>query len=147
MDAISFATGSSMVFKEVPRHFRAEELPDSKVGMGGFLDLFGRPQRESPCECERRSEVSLKQALNLINGDTVADAVADPNGRVAKLILAGAPNSKIIEDLYLASLNRMPNPGEFKLAENYLASSKNRAERAQDLEWALLNSYAFLFNR
>ncbi len=147
MDAISVATGSSMVFKEVPRDFLAEELPDSKVGMGGFLDLFGRPQRESPCECERRSEVSLKQALNLINGDTVADAVADPNGRVAKLILARAPDRKIIEDLYLASLNRMPNPGEFKLAENYLASSKNRAERAQDLEWALLNSYAFLFNR
>jgi uncharacterized protein DUF1549/uncharacterized protein DUF1553 len=147
MDAISVATGSSMVFKEVPRDFLAEELPDSKVGMGGFLDLFGRPQRESPCECERRSEVSLTQALNLINGDTVADAVADPNGRVAKLILAGAPDRKIIEDLYLASLNRMPNPGEFKLAENYLASSKNRAERAQDLEWALLNSYAFLFNR
>jgi hypothetical protein len=103
MDAISIATSSRMVFKEVPRGFLAEELPDSRVGMGGFLDLFGRPQRESPCECERRSEVSLKQALSLINGDTVADAVADPNGRVAKLVLAGASDHKIIEELYLAS--------------------------------------------
>jgi hypothetical protein len=136
-----------MVFKEVPKDFLAEGLPDSKVGMGGFLDLFGRPQRESPCECERRSEVSLKQALNLINGDTVADAVADPNGRIAKLVLAGAPDRKVIEELYLASLGRLPTPAEFTKSDAYLTGSKNRAERAQDLEWALLNSYAFLFNR
>jgi len=147
MDAISVATGSRMVFKEVPKDFLAEELPDSKVGMGGFLDLFGRPQRESPCECERRSEVSLKQALNLINGDTVADAVADPNGRIARLILGGAPDRKIVEELYLASLSRMPDEAEYKRAVTYLSASKNRAERAQDLEWALLNSNAFLFNR
>ncbi len=147
MDAISIATGSRMVFKEVPRDFLAEDLPDSKIGMGGFLDLFGRPQRESPCECERRSEVSLKQALNLINGETVADAVADPKGRVAGLILAGAPDRKIIEELYLASLSRMPDGGESKRAEAYLTGGTNRAERAQDLEWALLNCYAFLFNR
>ncbi len=147
MDAINIATGSRMVFKEVPKGFLAEELPDSKVGMGGFLDLFGRPQRESPCECERRSEVSLKQALNLINGDTVADSVADPIGRIAKLVLAGASDRKIIEELYLASLSRVPDAAEYKQAEAYLTGGKNRAERAQDLEWALLNSYAFLFNR
>jgi hypothetical protein len=33
------------------------------------------------------------------------------------------------------------------LAQTYLASGLNRAERAQDLLWALLNSNAFLFNR
>ncbi len=147
MDAISIATGSRMVFKEVPKDYLAEELPDSKVGMGGFLDLFGRPQRESPCECERRSEVSLKQALNLINGPAVGDAVADPNGRIAKLILAGVPDRKVVEELYVATLDRAPSAEEAEKAQAYLAESKNRAERAQDLEWALLNSYAFLFNR
>jgi uncharacterized protein DUF1549/uncharacterized protein DUF1553 len=147
MDAISIATGSRMVFKDVPKDYLAEELPDSKVGMGGFLDLFGRPQRESPCECERRSEVSLKQALNLINGPAVGDAVADPNGRIAKLILAGASDRKIVEELYLATLDRPPNAEEVRAAQAYLSKGKNRAERAQDLEWGLLNSYAFLFNR
>ena len=147
MDAMTVATGSRMMFKEVPVSFLAEALPDSKVGMGGFLDLFGRPQRESPCECERRSEVSLKQALNLINGSTVGDAVADPDGRLAKLIIEGAPDRKLVEDLYLAALTRMPTPQEFSNAERYLKQGGNRAERAQDLLWALLNSYAFLFNR
>ena len=147
MDAISISTGSRAVFKDVPKDYLAEELPDAKVGMGGFLDLFGRPQRESPCECERRSEVSLKQALNLINGPSVGDAVADPDGRIAKLILKGAPDREIVQDLYVATLDRPPSPEEVQKAQAYLQGSKNRTERVQDLEWALLNSYAFLFNR
>jgi hypothetical protein len=147
MDAISIATGSRMIFKEVPSGFLAESLPDSKVGMGGFLDLFGRPQRESPCECERRSEVSLKQALNLINGDTVADSVADPQGRVATLILEGASDRIVVDDLYLAALSRQPTAKEFAQAGAYLRAGSNRAERTQDLLWALINSYAFLFNQ
>ncbi len=147
MDAISISTGSRMVFKDVPKDYLAEELPDSKVGMGGFLDLFGRPQRESPCECERRSEVSLKQALNLINGPAVGDAVADPDGRIARLILKGAPDREIIQDLYVATLDRPASAEEVQKAQAYLEGSKNRTEKVQDLEWALLNSYAFLFNR
>jgi hypothetical protein len=147
MDAISIATGSRAVFKEVPKSFTAEELPDSKVGMGGFLDLFGRPQRESACECERRSEVSLKQALNLINGPAVGDAVADPGGRIAKLILNGAADHAITNDLYVATLDRPPSPEEVHKAQAYIAAGTNRAASVQDLEWALLNSYAFLFNQ
>jgi hypothetical protein len=147
MDAISISTGSRAVFKEVPKDYLAEELPDAKVGMGGFLDLFGRPQRESPCECERRSEVSLKQALNLINGPSVGDAVADPDGRIARLILKGAPDQEIVQDLYVATLDRPPSAEEVQKAQAYLQGSKNRTEKVQDLEWALLNSYAFLFNR
>jgi len=147
MDALSIATGSRMVFQDVPKDFTAEELPDSKVGMGGFLDLFGRPQRESACECERRSEVSLKQALNLINGPAVGDAVADRDGRIAKLILGGATDHTIIEDLYVATLDRAPTATEAQKAQAYIAGGANRAEKIQDLEWALLNSYAFLFNQ
>ena len=72
-DAISMATGSRVEFPEVPEDFRAVQLPDPHVGKGGFLDLFGRPQREEPCECERKSEMSLPQALNLVNGPLLAN--------------------------------------------------------------------------
>ena len=47
---------------------RASQLVDPHIGKEGFLDLFGRPARESSCECERRSDFSLPQALNLVNG-------------------------------------------------------------------------------
>jgi Protein of unknown function (DUF1553) len=71
-DAIDRAAGRRPSFAGVPGGFRASQLPDSQVAVGGFLDLFGRPAREIPCECERSSEVSLGQALNLVNGPTIS---------------------------------------------------------------------------
>src|SRR5262249_35356945 len=61
MDAVELAAGSRPKFPEVPEDFSAQQLPDPHVGKDGFLDLFGRPQRESSCECERRSDLSLPQ--------------------------------------------------------------------------------------
>ncbi|MBI3694073.1 MAG: DUF1549 domain-containing protein [Acidobacteria bacterium] len=147
MDAITLATGSRPKFPEVPPDFRAEQLPGPHVGVGGFLDLFGRPARESSCECERRSDMSLPQAMNLVNGPTLAEALAHPKGLVAQLVVAGAPDREMVEELYLAALNRTPEPKEYDTAITYLQKGPSRASRAQDLLWALLNSNAFLFNR
>ena len=146
-DGISVATGTKPFFKEVPFGFTAQELPDSKIGKGGFLELFGQPDRQTSCECERRTDVSLVQALNLLNGSTIADAIADEKGRVSKLVLSGASDRQIVDQLYLAALNRPPEPKELDFAQTYLSGGMNRAERAQDLLWALLNSNAFLFNQ
>ncbi|MFY4730523.1 hypothetical protein, partial [Nitrospira sp. BLG_2] len=87
------------------------------------------------------------QALNLLNGSAIADAIADPDGRIAKLLLSGASDRKIVEELYVAALGRLPQGQEMDLALTYLGKGGPRAERAQDLLWALLNSNAFLFNR
>ena len=89
MDAVSAAAGVRPNFPEVPEDTTAAQLVDPHVGKEGFLDVFGRPLRESACECERRTDFSLPQALNLVNGTTISDAVADPKGRVAKLVLSG----------------------------------------------------------
>jgi hypothetical protein len=146
LDAITIASGSQQKYPGVPAGTRAQQLPDTRVASGGFLDLFGRPARESPCECERTSEVSLSQALNLMNGPTIADSIADPKARIAKLVAAG-DDAKIIEEIYLATLTRFPTPKEVELAKKHFASAKDKTEGAQDLMWALLNSPAFLFNR
>jgi hypothetical protein len=147
LDAITIATGSRPDFPEVPPDFTAQELPDPHVGQGGFLDMFGRPERESSCECERRTEMSLPQAMNLINGPTLAEAIADPKGRVAQAILSGRTNREVVEDLYLAALSRLPTAAEMDNALTYLNKGPSRTARAQDLLWALVNSNAFLFNR
>jgi len=146
-DAISVATGTLPKFPGVPADFRAEQLPDGKIAAGGFLDLFGRPPRESVCECERRSDVSLSQALNMVNGSTIADAVADPQGRVARLVKAFPEDGRLIEDLYLAALGRPPSEKESALAAESIRGAPSRGQGAEDLLWALLNSPAFLFNR
>jgi len=146
-DTLGVATGTEFRFKDLPKGMRAAQFPDSSVMMGGFLDQFGRPQRQSACECERRGDVSLIQALSLLNGSTVADAIADPEGRIAKLVMDKTPDKKLVEELYLAALSRPPQPKEFEMGLSYLTSGTNRAEKAQDLMWALINSNAFLFNQ
>ena len=144
MDAVEAAAGARPNFAEVPEDTNASQVPDPHVGAEGFLDLFGRPTRESACECERRTDFSLPQALNLINGKTISEAVADPKGRVAKNVLAGKTDSAMVEDLYLATLSRLPSKGEAETGAKYLSGGP-RTLRAQDLLWALLNSKGFLY--
>ncbi|HEU4752365.1 MAG TPA: DUF1553 domain-containing protein, partial [Armatimonadota bacterium] len=147
MDAIAQATGSPQHYPGVPVGTRAQQLPDTHVASGSFLDLFGRPPRESPCECERTSEVSLAQALNLMNGETISQSIADPNGRVASLVKSVPENNKLVEEIYLATMCRLPTPKELAAATKHISTAKDRQEGAQDLMWALINSPAFLFNR
>jgi hypothetical protein len=146
MDALALATGVRPAFPEAPPETRAEQLNDPHIGKDGFLDLFGRPSRESSCECERRSDLSLPQALNLVNGKTISDAVGDGNGRIAKAVLSGRSDGEIVEELYLASLSRPPDAAELDRGVKILQAGASRAARAQDLLWALVNSKAFLYN-
>lgn len=146
MDALTLATGIRPNFPEAPPGAAAQQLVDPHIGREGFLDLFGRPARESACECERRADLSLPQALNLVNGKTISDAVSDANGRIAKAILAGRSDRDLIDELYLAALSRPPLDAEVASASKYLSSGGGRTERAQDLLWALVNSKAFLYN-
>jgi hypothetical protein len=146
MDAVTSAAGARPVFPEAPQDTMAQQLADPHIGKEGFLDVFGRPPRESACECERRSDFSLPQALNLVNGTTISNAVADPKGRVANLVLGGSSDRRIVEELYMAALSRPPNRQETERGIAYLATGDSRASRAQDLLWALLNSKGFLYS-
>src|SRR5207248_9025630 len=85
-DAIQRATGSASHLPGLPAGARAAQLLDSAQDVpGGFLDLFGKPPRESVCECERSSTMMLGPVLNMVNGPVVGEAVKDPNNRIAKL--------------------------------------------------------------
>ncbi len=145
-DAIMIASDSPVSLPGVPAGFRATQLPDANIQIG-FLDMFGRPPREIPCECERAADVSLAQTLNLVNGPTVSGAIIHPQGLVARLIAANTDEKTLIEDLYLSVLNRYPTDAERKESADYFQQVPLRPEAAQDLMWALMNSPAFLFNR
>lgn len=145
-DAIIQATGAPRALPGVPAGFRAAQLPDPQVEVA-FLDMFGRPPRESPCECERSSDVSLGQTLNMINGPTISDAIIHPEGVIATAIKSGATNEQLIETIYLSTLCRKPSADELARSVAYFAEVNAQAEAGEDLMWALINSPAFLFNR
>jgi hypothetical protein len=147
MDAVAVATGTKPNVQGLPKDLRSVYLADGMVGGDNdFLKLFGRPKRESACECERTNNVSLAHALNLINGSVIGGAVVDSTNTMVLLAAKEPDNRKVIEEIYYAILNRPPTEAEVKSLD--LGSDpKQRQEVAQDLAWALLNSPAFLFNR
>ncbi|HWN94394.1 MAG TPA: DUF1549 domain-containing protein, partial [Methylomirabilota bacterium] len=145
LDAVAVATGVRPQFSGMPVGMRPVEIPDGIVQGNDFLALFGRPKRQSACECERTSNMTLSHTLNLINGQMLSQAVNSPKSRIAKLVESEADNQKLIEEIYLACLNRFPT--EKEIAALDFVAAKSRSELAQDLTWALMNSSAFVFNR
>src|SRR5205807_6872915 len=96
-DAVNRATGAVSKFPGVPAGTRAAELPDSEVELpSGFLTTFGRPARESACECERSSGLQLGPVMALVSGPTISDAIGDPNNDVAKLVKTQAEDQKLV---------------------------------------------------
>ena len=144
LDAIAIATGDRPKFKGMPAGMRPAELPDGIVAGNDFLALFGRPKRQSACECERTSNVTLAHALNLINGTTISECLSAPANRIAKIVEDEKDDQKVVEDIYFSVLNRPPTEKELGTVD---FSTGSRLEVAQDLTWALMNSPAFLFNR
>ena len=144
-DAVSFVTGTERQFAGLPKGMRAVQVADGKVPGDDFLTLFGRPKRQSACECERTSNLTLSHAMSLINGSTIGEAVSAKNNGIEKLVERERDNDRVVNELFYLILNRPPTAEERKLAD--FGQAPTRLEGAQDLAWALLNSPAFLFNR
>jgi WD40 repeat protein len=146
LDAVAIATGVPTKIAGLPEGSRSVEAPDGIVKGNDFLKLFGRPKRESACECARSSNLSLAHALNLVGGKTLHNAIIDAQGRVAKLIASGADDRAVVAQLYWAAFSRAPTAKELSNFAT-LGKAEERLASAQDLLWALTNSPAFLFNR
>jgi hypothetical protein len=144
LDMIDQATGVQERFPGQPAGTKAVQLWDSKA-RHDFLKLFGRPARLSACECERNSEPSTSQVLNLLNSPALQTKLAHPQGVVAKLVRANADDAKLAQELYLNFFSRLPTTEEEKIAVRHLKKADRKAA-AEDLAWAMLNSLEFLFN-
>lgn len=116
-DAVNLATGSVSRIPGVPAGTRAAALPDSGVELpSGFLSAFGRPVRESACECERSSGLQLGPVMALVSGPTLADALADPENALTKLVAREQDDAKLLDDLFVRILNRPARPEEIDAA-------------------------------
>ncbi len=159
LDAVDQLTGSQTDFANLPPGTRAVALPDNSYnGSSPFLRVFGRPEGESVCECERVQSSSLAQSLHLINAADVKAKLAQPNGRAERLAKEERPAEEKVRELYLAAFSRDPRAEELKVAVDYLTEARTDAagntiepqraarENFQDLLWALINTKEFLFN-
>jgi hypothetical protein len=112
-DSIHRATGSQSRLPGLPPGSRAAQLVDSNVELpGGFLDLLGKPVRESACECERTGGLNLGPVLAMVNGPIVGEAIRDPNSRLNKFVEGEKDDAKVVDEIYLSVLNRLPTAEE-----------------------------------
>jgi hypothetical protein len=109
------------------------------------LSTFGKPRREAVCECERVSEPNLAQALHTLNGDAIEAKIADPNGRVARLLAAKKSPDEIVTELYLATVSRRPHADELAACRKLQAETADAKAFYQDLVWSLVNAKHFQF--
>lgn len=122
----------------LPDGHRAVCLPDGSI-TSAFLEMFGRPPRDTGLESERNNRLTAAQALHLLNSNHIRNKLKKGPG--LKEITQGQGNNdwstSSIERLFLAILSRRPTPHE----EQTLAGLPDH-----DVAWALINTDEFLFH-
>lgn len=159
LDAIDHLTKVPTAFPGQPISTRAVQLPDDSFNASSyFLTVFGRPEMDSACECERTQDANLAQSLHLLNSKGIQEKLAHTEGRAALLVRDSTRSmEEKIAELYLRAFSREPNPNELEIATRYVrekeAKANDDASRSQatqeafeDMLWALINTKEFLFN-
>lgn len=145
LDAISQVAESEIKFPNLPLGARAAQVANGPSGIY-FLEVFGRPSRETVCTCERSNDPTLAQSLHLINGETLHRAIAGDDGRLARLLREETPVPALAENLYLAALSRPPREAELADIAAYVEGAEDLRPALEDVFWAVLNSKEFTFN-
>ena len=146
-DALHQVTATTQNYNGLPVGTQALQLPDPTVGPY-FLKVFGQPQADTACECERSQEANLAQSLHLLNSSEVQGKISAGTGRAA--LLANdkeRSDEEKIQELYRWVYSRSADPEELKIAQAHLAKhEQNKKVAWEDIIWALVNTKEFLFN-
>lgn len=147
LDAISSATGVPQKFDDYPTVKKAILLPNEKA-RNDFLEIFGRSERTTSCECETSLAPNLSQVLYLLNSDELQKKLSTKDGVIEQLTKPERPSNEVVEELFLRTFSRSPRPDELRDATAQIDGDKspNRRAALEDLLWTLLNSKEFLFN-
>lgn len=121
-DSVFAVTGSMPNIPGVPKGTRAAALADAQIKLqDGFLTNFGRPARESVCECERSNDVNLGPVMALMSGPTVGDAISDPTNAIAKLTAEIKDDKQLIDAVFMRIVNRHATEKEISAALESMA--------------------------
>ena len=152
IDAIDQITGTSEAYSSaipepytfMPDFQRAISLPDGSIG-SSFLDLFGRPARDTGLESERNNRSSDAQRLHMLNSSHVQRKIQQSPKLTAMMREIKSPR-ELVSQIYLTILSRYPTDEKWKVMA---APSQSGAAKGQaavvDLAWGLINSAEFMY--
>jgi hypothetical protein len=149
IDALNQITGTTEKYTSaipepftfVPEGTRAVVLPDGSI-TSTFLELFGRPARDTGLEAERNNRITSGQRLHLLNSSHVQRKLEQ--GPALQAILRSRSAAAAVDPLYLTILSRLPTNAERETIRSYAATRDVRTA-SLDLAWALINSAEFLY--
>ncbi len=132
-------------FTWIPEEQRTIALADGSI-TSTFLQMFGRPPRDTGLESERSTDTTDAQRLYLLNSTDVYRRIANSIRLRRIAIAAGGDTAELIGGVYLTLLSREPTADELAAAQAYWQTSGLSSENAAiDLAWALVNSMEFLY--
>jgi hypothetical protein len=154
LDAVTDVTGLAETFTtaitdgatvgQAPAGTRAVQLRDPDTFFSRFLELYGRANRGAVPE--RATKPNLGQALHMLAGNSYVDRLGAPEGRLARLLKAGATDAQVIEEFYLAGLSRFPDAGETAEIRALIARRGDREAALREFVWGLISSREFAEN-
>ncbi len=151
IDALCKITGSYEKYSSaipepwahVPDRYRAIRLADGSV-TSKFLEMFGRPSRDTGLVLERNDKPNDAQRRHLLISSHVQKKINSSFVRGPGSRNRQGRRQPSIQELYLSILSRYPTPAELAAAKQYVADSQIETRQAMsDLAWALINTKEF----
>jgi hypothetical protein len=130
-------------FTWIPENYRTIALPDGSI-TSAFLEMFGRPPRDTGMESERNNRTTAAQRLHLLNSSHVRQKI-EQLARSPAISRSKGKARETVEELYLTILSRFPTEDEWDEIQAYSSYSKTLGQKVvTDVAWALINSEEFL---
>jgi hypothetical protein len=131
-------------FTFIPETHRSIALADGSI-TSSFLEMFGRPARDSGLETERNNRPTAAQRLHLLNSSHIQRKL-EQSTRLRALTQGRRTPRQSVNDLYLTILSRYPTADELRAALDYCGTGATVSRQAiVDLAWALINTSEFLY--
>jgi hypothetical protein len=152
IDALNRITGTTEKYSSaipepftfIPESQRSISLPDGSV-TSPFLELFGRPPRDTGLESERNNRPTSAQSLHLLNSSHIQRKLEEGRNLQNLVQSKGTPRD-VVAGLYLMMLSRYPTDEEWRLISAHASDGNPKSrETLMDLAWALVNSAEFLY--
>jgi len=142
---VEYSSSIPEPFAFVPKTQRSILLADGSI-TSAFLEMFGRPPRDTGLESERNNQPSGAQLMYLMNSSAVLRGIERSPKLAGIYRSVNWRRSDAVPQVYLLILSRHPTWAEAEAAEYYFRTSGLRLKEAlDDLAWALVNSKEFLF--
>jgi hypothetical protein len=150
VDTLNSALGVTEKWgNDAPDGCRALEIGASRLqnqAVMHALRVFGRPPRTAACDCERAMEPALPQTLYRMTDPSLLAKLKTPTGRLLQLVKSDKTDDQVLEELFLATLTRLPTEAEKKLFAEVRTQPGDREKLHTDVLWALINTREFILN-